>query len=76
MTSSAASTMTKRPKPILNLADLRWLRQATYDEGRRLAEMVRRGEVTRAQVEEALKEYGDAEPAIALNYLDEWGITE
>ena len=63
-------------KRIIGLHDLRWLRQATYDEGRRLAEMVRRGDITRTQVEEALEEYGDAEPAIALNYLDEWGITE
>lgn len=66
----------RKVKPILSLADLRWLRQATYDEGRRLAEMVRRGEITRKMVEEALEEYGDAEPAIALNYLDEWGIKE
>jgi hypothetical protein len=66
----------KRPKRLNGLHDLKWLRQATYDEGRGLAEMVRRGEIPRSAVEEALRKYGDAEPAIALDYLDDWGIKE
>lgn len=55
-------------------ADLRWLKDATEGEGRRLAEMVRRGDVTRAQLEQAVRETGDGEPAYALKLLDEWGI--
>ena len=47
---------------------------ATAREGKRLAKQVRRGIYTRKDVEAALKEYGDAEPAIALQWLDKWGI--
>lgn len=43
-------------------------------EGKRLAKEVRKGTYTRAQVEQALQEYGDAEPAVALWWLDKWGI--
>ncbi len=52
--------------------DLAWLRSATEAEGLRLAKAVRAGEVSRADVEAAFEQYGDAEPAIALRYLDEW----
>jgi hypothetical protein len=60
----------------ISLFDLLWLNRATHDEGLRLAHMVKSGEVTRAQVEADLERYGDAEPAIALQYLDTWGIRE
>jgi hypothetical protein len=49
-----------------------WLNRATYNEGLRLARAVRDGDVTRAEVEAALEQYGDAEPAIALQCLDKW----
>jgi hypothetical protein len=50
------------------------LKRLTDAEGLRLAERVRAGEFTRAEVEAAVRETGDAEPAIALEYLDRWGI--
>lgn len=54
--------------------DLGWLQEATQGEGRRLAEMVKRGEATREQLERAVRETGDGEPAYALKLLDDWGI--
>lgn len=53
---------------------LAWLKSVTEAEGLRLAERVRAGEITRKQVEDALEHYGDAEPLIALRWLDSWGI--
>lgn len=55
--------------------DLRFLAKSTAKEGKDLARRVRRGEITRSIVEAAAAEYpNDAEPIIALEWLDRWGI--
>jgi hypothetical protein len=55
--------------------ELRFLASATRREGKRLARDVRRGRVTRAQVEAAAELFpNDAEPQIALQWLDRWGV--
>ena len=58
---------------IMSLGSL-W--HASAREGKKIAKQVRRGIYTRKDVEVALEEYGDAEPAIALQWLDKWGIKE
>lgn len=53
----------------------RKLEKLVKAEGRRLAEAVRNGQYTRADIEEAHREYPeDAEPVIALQWLDRWGV--
>lgn len=42
-------------------------------EGERLAKAVLAGDITREQLERALAEHGDGEPAEALRLLDLWG---
>ena len=55
--------------------DLRSLARAAEGEGKSLARKVRRGQLTRADVEAAAERYpGDIEPVIALQWLDRWGI--
>lgn len=55
--------------------DARWLRREAEREGKRLARRVRRGELARGAVEEAARMFPrDAEPRIALAWLDRWGI--
>ena len=55
--------------------NLRKLARITEREGKALALKVRRGEITRGDVEKALTLYPtDLEPRIALGYLDRWGI--
>jgi hypothetical protein len=54
---------------------LRWLARASQKEGKRLARDVRRGKLTRQAVEDSIKLFPlDAEPRIALEWLDRWGI--
>jgi hypothetical protein len=48
------------------------LRDWVDAEGRELAHKVLRGEVRRADVEQCARETGDAEPQVALYYLDRW----
>jgi hypothetical protein len=56
--------------------ELRWLARASRGEGKRLARRVRRGELDRSVVEAAAEQFPtDAEPRIALAWLDRWGIT-
>jgi hypothetical protein len=50
------------------------LTRLVHREALQIAERVRAGQLTRTQIEEALAETGDGEPAIALEWLDEWGI--
>lgn len=54
--------------------EIRQLDRLVADEGLRLAKAVRRGEITRAQVQAAYDKYGDGEPYAALEILDRWGI--
>lgn len=57
-------------------SDLRWLQRATEAEGRRLAKLVKRGKMTRDQLEQVAEAHpGDDEPRIALALLDRWGIS-
>jgi hypothetical protein len=54
---------------------LHWLAVASAAEGLQLALRVRRGELTRAEVEAAHRDYpGDVEPVVALAWLDRWGL--
>jgi hypothetical protein len=54
---------------------LRFLASVTAAEGKRLARRVKRGQLTRAEVEAAAVMFpNDAEPKIALAWLDRWGI--
>jgi hypothetical protein len=54
-------------------SDLRRLARVTEDEGKHLALMVRRGQATRAQIEKARARWpNDAEPVIALQWVDRW----
>jgi hypothetical protein len=56
--------------------ELRWLARASRGEGKRLARRVRRGELDRSVIEAAAEQFPtDAEPRIALAWLDRWGIT-
>ena len=51
------------------------LARATQSEGKNLAKKVRRGELTRADVEACRIDYpNDIEPVIALEWLDRWGL--
>lgn len=54
---------------------LHQLARASADEGKRLAKRVRKGEITRADVEAARAEFpNDVEPVVALEWLDKWGV--
>jgi hypothetical protein len=54
---------------------LRRLADSTAAEGKRLARRVKRGQLTRAEVEAAAAMFpNDAEPQIALAWLHRWGI--
>lgn len=54
--------------------NLKQLSRICEAEGLVLAKRVRKGELTRSQLEAAFEEHGDVEPAIALRWLDKWGI--
>lgn len=59
----------------MNRRTLRFLARATEKEGKQLAKRVKRGELTRSQVEAFTRLFpADAEPLIALKWLDRWGI--
>ena len=51
------------------------LAKLSSDEGKKLAKQVKKGRLTRADIEAAHREYPtDIEPVIALDWLDRWEL--